>query len=88
MPSALSTFRDNTQIFSLNTRIPGSSPGGSAVKNPPANEGDAGLIPGLGSSPREGNGSSASILAWENPWIEDPDGLYYSPGGHKELDMT
>ena len=31
-------------------------PGGSVVKNPPANAGDAGLIPGSGRSPREGNG--------------------------------
>ena len=36
-------------------------PGGSAVKNPPANAGDTrdvGLIPGSGRSPREGNGNS------------------------------
>ena len=32
-------------------------PGSSVVKNPPANEGDAGLIPGLGRSPGEGNGN-------------------------------
>ena len=35
-------------------------PGGSAVKSPPANLGnvrDAGLIPGLGRSPGEGNGN-------------------------------
>ena len=30
-------------------------PGGSAEKNPPANAGDAGLIPGSGRSPGEGN---------------------------------
>ena len=30
-------------------------PGGSAVKNPPANAGDMGLIPELGRSPGEGN---------------------------------
>ena len=28
---------------------------GSVVKNPPANAGDMDLIPGLGSSPGEGN---------------------------------
>ena len=36
-------------------------PGGSAVKNPPANAGDTrdvGLIPESGRSPREGNGNS------------------------------
>ena len=30
-------------------------PGGSVVKNPPANSGDAGSITGLGRSPGEGN---------------------------------
>ena len=32
-------------------------PGGSVVKNPPANAGDMGLIPWLGRSPGEGNGN-------------------------------
>ena len=32
-------------------------PGGSVVKNPPANAGDSGLIPGFGRSPGEGNGN-------------------------------
>ena len=32
-------------------------PGSSVVKNLPANSGDAGLIPGLGRSPGEGNGN-------------------------------
>ena len=32
-------------------------PGKSVVKNPPANVGDVGLIPGLGRSPGEGNGN-------------------------------
>ena len=32
-------------------------PGGSVVKNLPANPGDTGLIPGLGSSPGGGNGN-------------------------------
>ena len=31
-------------------------PGGSVIKNPPANAGDMGLTPGLGRSPGEGNG--------------------------------
>ena len=29
----------------------------------------------------------SSILAWKNPWTEEPDRLY-SPRGHKELDTT
>ena len=32
-------------------------PGGSVVKNPPANAGDVGSIPGSGRSPGEGNGN-------------------------------
>ena len=32
-------------------------PGGSVVKNPPANAGDMGSVPGLGISPEEGNGN-------------------------------
>ena len=50
-------------------------PGGSAVKNPPANAGNMGLIPGSEKSLRVGNGNSSSILAWEIPWTEEPGGL-------------
>ena len=50
-------------------------PGGSVVKNLPANAGEAGLIPGLGRSPGEGNATHSSILAWEIPWTEEPGGL-------------
>jgi len=32
-------------------------PGGSVAKNPPANAGDAGSIPGSGRFPGEGNGN-------------------------------
>ena len=32
-------------------------PGGSEVKNPPANAGDVSSIPGSGRSPEEGNGN-------------------------------
>ena len=48
------------------------------VKSPPGNAGDirdAGLIPGLGRSPGEGNGNPLSILAWRIPWTEEPGGL-------------
>ena len=34
-----------------------SFPGDSGVKNPPANSGDASLIPASGRSPGEGNGN-------------------------------
>ena len=42
-------------------------PGGSVVKNPPANAGDVGLIPGLGRSPGEGNGNPLQYSCLENP---------------------
>ena len=45
------------------------------VKNSPANSGDtrdAGLIPGLGRSPRERNGNPLQYSWLENPWTEEP----------------
>ena len=45
-------------------------PGGSVIKNPPANAGDTGgpgLIPGLGRSPEEGNGNPFHYSGLENP---------------------
>ena len=42
-------------------------PGGSAVKNPPANAGDTGSTPGLGRSPGGGNGSPLQYYCLENP---------------------
>ena len=48
-------------------------PGGSVVKNSPANAGDAGdmdSVPGSGRSPGAGNGHYSSILAWEIPRTE------------------
>ena len=43
------------------------SSGGSVVKNPPANTGDAGSIPGSGRLPGEGNGLSFQYSCLENP---------------------
>ena len=45
------------------------------VKNPPANAGDAGLIPGLGVPLEQGMETHSSILAWKFPWTEEPEGL-------------
>ena len=42
-------------------------PGGSAVKNPPANAGDVDLIPGLGRSPGGGHGNPLQYSCLENP---------------------
>ena len=40
--------------------------GASMVKNPPANAGVVGSIPGLGRSPREGNGNPLQYSCLEN----------------------
>ena len=42
-------------------------PGDPMVKNPPANAGDEGLIPGLGRSPREENGNPLQDSCLGNP---------------------
>ena len=42
-------------------------PGGSAVKNLPANTGDWGSIPGSGRYPGEGNGNSLQYSCLGNP---------------------
>ena len=42
-------------------------PGGSVVKNVPANAGDAGSIPGSGRSPGEGNGNPLQYSCLRNP---------------------
>ena len=42
-------------------------PGGSVVKNLPANARDAGLTPGLGRSPGEGNGEPLQYSCLGNP---------------------
>ena len=47
----------------------------SGKKNPPVSAGDAGLIPGSGRFPGEGNGTHSSILTWAIPWIEESGGL-------------
>ena len=64
---------------------------GLVVKNLPANAGDvardAGSIPGLGRSPREGNDNPLQCSCLEIPWAEEPGGLQ-SKGLQKEEDMT
>ena len=58
-------------------------PGGSVVKNWPANAGDMGLIPGKKDSLEIATHSS--ILVWEIPWTEETGSLGYSPWGHKTV---
>jgi len=57
------------------------------VKNPPANGGDMGLIPGLGRSPGEGNGNPLQYFCLGNP-IDRRSLVGYSPQGCKKLTMT
>ena len=47
------------------------------VKNPPANEGNTGLISGLGRAPGEEMATHFSSLAWEIPRIENSGRLQY-----------
>ena len=62
-------------------------PGGSVVKNLPANAGEVGSIPGSGRSPGEGNGNPLQYSCLENPrdrgaWQATVHGVA------EELDMT
>ena len=63
---------------------PKSFPGGSVVKNLPANAGDVISIPGSGRSPGEGNGNPLQYSCLENPrdrgvWWD------YSQRGHERV---
>ena len=53
-------------------------PGGTLIKSPPANAGDAedtGSIPGSGRSPGGGNDNPLQDSGLENPMREEPAGL-------------
>ena len=50
---------------------------GSVVKNPPANAGEGGLIPGSGRSSKEGDGNPLQYSLWEIAWIEEPGKLHH-----------
>ena len=61
------------------------------VRNLPANAGDTrdvGLIPGLGRSPRTGNGNPLQYSCLENSMDRGVWWATYSPWGCKGLDMT
>ena len=53
----------------------------------PANIGDAGLIPGSGRSPGEGNGNPLRYSYLGNP-MDRGSWVGYSPRGHKESDTA
>ena len=50
-------------------------PGGSVVKNLPANAGDTGLIPGQEDPLEKEMATHSSVLDWRIPWMEEPGGL-------------
>ena len=61
------------------------------LKNPPANAGDirdAGLIPGLGRSPRERHGNTLQYSCLENSMDRGTWQATYSPWGCTESDTT
>ena len=62
--------------------------GGSAVKNPPANAGDIGLIPGSGDPLEKERTTHSSILAWELPWTEEPGRLQSIGSQRVRHDLT
>ena len=56
----------------------GGFPGGSVVKNPPPDAGEAGdvgSIHGLENSLEEEMTTNSSLLAWKIPWTEGPGRL-------------
>ena len=60
---------------------------GSVVQNPPANAGDADLIPGSERPLEEETAMHSTILVWKIPWTEEPSGLQ-SMGLQKELNVS
>ena len=61
-------------------------PGDAVVKNPPANAGDTGSIPGSEDPLEKKMSTHSSILSWEIPWTEEFGRLQSI--SRKELDMT
>ena len=56
------------------------------VKNQPAMQETGVQSPGRKDPLEKEMATSSSILAWRNPWTEEPGGLQSM--GHKELDAT
>ena len=62
-PASNTSYLPDFSVFNLHLGFPG----GSMVKNPPANAVDLGSIPGSGRSPGEGNGNPLQYSCLENP---------------------
>ena len=52
-------------------------PGGSVVKNLPANAEDVASIPGSGDPLNKEMATHSNILAWRVPWTEETGGLQF-----------
>ena len=83
---SLQSFKAGLSSIDVCYPVPGwllGSPGGSVVKNPPANAGDPGSIPGSGRSTGEGNGNPLQYPCLKNPmdrgaWRATVNGLTMS----------
>ena len=60
-------LRRPTDTVAVALRWPLGLPSGLVVKNPPANTGDTGSIPGLGRSPGDGNGNPGKPFGQKEP---------------------
>ena len=60
-------------VFNMGIMIKIGFPGVSVVKNPPANAGDLGSIPGSGRSSEEEMATHS--IAWKTTWTEEPGRL-------------
>ena len=65
--------------------VPLGFPGGSVVKNPPANAGEVGSVSGLGRSPGGGHSNSPVILPGES---QGQKSLVGSTGSHSWLRLS
>ena len=72
MDMSLSELRElvmDREAFLLGVCRKAGFPGGSAIKNPPANAGGTDSIPGLGRSPGVGNGNLPQYTCLGNPMV-------------------
>ena len=74
--------------MSLSQEILWDFPGGSVVKNLPANARDMGSIPGLGRFPGEGNGNPLQYSCLKNPMDRGEAWQATVHGIAKETDRT
>ena len=67
VPLSLEFLTSERRIFyNESVIVKGGFPDGSVVKDPPADAGATGLIPGWGRSPAGGNGNPLQYSCWEN----------------------